>query len=351
MNETKDSRSTYLAFDIGGTKIAYGLVTLPELSCSKNIANTENIADTADTANCAIPFVQDYGSIPTEASKGGEDIKNRLVAKAKQILEEAQKNGITISGIGIAAAGVPNSKTGEIVAATNILPGWRGQRIYDAFKSVTDLPVYMIGDVGGHGLGEAIYGAGRGKSIVLSIGIGTGIGGAIIINGKLFTGAHSVAGHAGHVVSDLGVGFDCSCGAHAGHIEPVASGTGLATLYNRDLPEGVHPAQNGYEVCVYANEGQPHAKETLARSAKALGECVAGMANLIDPDVIVLSGSVVEAGNIWWDAMHAGFEDSALALVKNTPILKGKLGGTAPLIGAAFAAYSSLKHAKIFETR
>ncbi|WP_421777960.1 ROK family protein [Gardnerella sp. KA00747] len=344
MNETKDSRSTYLAFDIGGTKIAYGLVTLPELSCSKNIANTENIADTADTANCAIPFVQDYGSIPTEASKGGEDIKNRLVAKAKQILEEAQKNGITISGIGIAAAGVPNSKTGEIVAATNILPGWRGQRIYDAFKNVTDLPVYMIGDVGGHGLGEAIYGAGRGKSIVLSVGIGTGIGGAIIINGKLFTGAHSVAGHAGHVVSDLGVGFDCSCGAHAGHIEPVASGTGLATLYNRDLPEGVHPAQNGYEVCVYANEGQPHAKETLARSAKALGECVAGMANLIDPDVIVLSGSVVEAGNIWWDAMHAGFEDSALALVKNTPILKGKLGGTAPLIGAAFAAYSSLKH-------
>lgn len=351
MNETKDSRSTYLAFDIGGTKIAYGLVTLPELSCSKNIANTENIADTADTANCAIPFVQDYGSIPTEASKGGEDIKNRLVAKAKQILEEAQKNGITISGIGIAAAGVPNSKTGEIVAATNILPGWRGQRIYDAFKNVTDLPVYMIGDVGGHGLGEAIYGAGRGKSIVLSVGIGTGIGGAIIINGKLFTGAHSVAGHAGHVVSDLGVGFDCSCGAHAGHIEPVASGTGLATLYNRDLPEGVHPAQNGYEVCVYANEGQPHAKETLARSAKALGECVAGMANLIDPDVIVLSGSVVEAGNIWWDAMRAGFEDSALALVKNTPILKGKLGGTAPLIGAAFAAYSSLKHAKIFETR
>lgn len=342
MNETKDSRSTYLAFDIGGTKIAYGLVTLPELSCSTNIS---------DSKNCAIPFVQDYGSIPTEASKGGEDIKNRLVAKAKQILEEAQKNGITISGIGIAAAGVPNSKTGEIVAATNILPGWRGQRIYDAFKNVTDLPVYMIGDVGGHGLGEAIYGAGRGKSIVLSVGIGTGIGGAIIINGKLFTGAHSVAGHAGHVVSDLGVGFDCSCGAHAGHIEPVASGTGLATLYNRDLPEGVHPAQNGYEVCVYANEGQPHAKETLARSAKALGECVAGMANLIDPDVIVLSGSVVEAGNIWWDAMHAGFEDSALALVKNTPILKGKLGGTAPLIGAAFAAYSSLKHAKIFETR
>lgn len=332
MNEIKDSRSTYLAFDIGGTKIAYGLVTLPESACSKNIA---------DAAGCIIPSVQEYGSIPTEASKGGESIKNRLVELAKQILEKAQKNGKTISGIGIAAAGVPNSKTGEIVAATDILPGWRGQRIYDAFKSITDLPVYMIGDVGGHGLGEAIYGAGRGKSIVLSVGIGTGIGGAIIINGKLFTGAHSVAGHAGHVVSDLGVGFECSCGTHAGHIEPVASGTGLATLYNHNLPAGVQKAENGYEVCVYANEGQPHAKETLSKSAKALGECIAGMANLIDPDVIVLSGSVVEAGNIWWDSMRAGFEDSALDLVKSTPIFKGKLGGTAPLIGAAFAAFTA----------
>ena len=330
MNETKDSRPTYLAFDIGGTKIAYGLVTLPD----------SNIRQ--ENADYVSPTVQEHGSMPTEAAKGGESIKNRLVEKASQIIEEAQKNGKTISGIGIAAAGVPNSKTGEIVAATDILPGWRGQRIYDAFKRVTDLPVYMIGDVGGHGLGEAIYGAGRGKSIVFSVGIGTGIGGAIIVNGKLFTGAHGVAGHAGHVVSDLGVGFDCSCGAHAGHIEPVASGTGLATLYNSNLPQGTELAQNGYEVCVRANSGQDeHAKETLARSGRALGQCVAGMANLIDPDVIVLSGSVVEAGDIWWNAMRSGFEDSALTLIKSTPIVKGKLGGAAPLIGAAFAVHSN----------
>lgn len=335
MNETKDSRSTYLAFDIGGTKIAYGLVTFPD-------SNIHNIRQ--ESADYVSPTVQEHGSMPTEAAKGGENIKNRLVEKASQIIEEAQKNGKTISGIGIAAAGVPNSKTGEIVAATDILPGWRGQRIYDAFKRVTDLPVYMIGDVGGHGLGEAIYGAGRGKSIVFSVGIGTGIGGAIIINGKLFTGAHGVAGHAGHVVSDLGVGFDCSCGARAGHIEPVASGTGLATLYNRNLPAGTQEAQNGYDVCVRANSGEEYAKEILARSGKALGECVAGMANLIDPDVIVLSGSVVEAGDIWWNAMRSGFEDSALTLIKNTPILKGQLGGSAPLIGAAWAVHLSLNH-------
>ncbi|EPI54355.1 ROK family protein, partial [Gardnerella vaginalis] len=71
------------------------------------------------------------------------------------------------------------------------------------------------------------------------------------------------------------------------------------------------------------------------------GECVAGMANLIDPDVIVLSGSVVEAGDIWWNAMRSGFEDSALTLIKNTPILKGQLGGSAPLIGAAWAVHSN----------
>ena len=91
-----------------------------------------------------------------------------------------------------------------------------------------------------------------------------------------------------------------------------------------------------------ANSGQDaHAKETLVRSGKALGECVAGMANLIDPDVIVLSGSVVEAGDIWWNAMRSGFEDSALTLIKSTPIVKGKLGGAAPLIGAAWAVHSN----------
>ena len=314
---------TYLAFDIGGTKVASGFVTLP--------ANANAGADGRPevTARC---------EIPTEAARGGEDLKNRIVAFAVRQLERAEAEGVAIAGVGIAAAGVPDSETGEIVSATDILPGWRGQRIYDAFAAVTDLPVHMIGDVGAHGLGEATYGAGRGRGVVLSIGVGTGIGGAIVVDGALFTGAHGVAGHAGHVPSALGRGFLCSCGTLEGHIEPVASGTGLKDLYNArcDAEEG-EPVADGSQVAARAAAGEPLAVGVIEDSARALGECIGGMGNLIDPDVIVVSGSVVKAGPLWWNALRAGFEDSALQLVRSAPLVEGELGGAAPLIGAAVA--------------
>lgn len=321
---------TYLAFDIGGTKIATGFVTLP--------------AD--DAGPDAAPVTVHERAIPTEASRGGDDIRERLVRLAADQLAWAADEGVAVAGVGIAAAGVPDTETGVIVSATDILPGWAGQRIYDAFAAVADLPVTMVGDVGAHGLGEAGFGAGRGGRIVLSIGVGTGIGGAIVVDGRLFTGAHGVAGHAGHVPAALGRGFLCSCGTTDGHIEPVASGTGLRDLYNRrreraasasgDAPQ---PALDGADVARRAAAGETLAVSTLADSARALGACIGGMANLIDPDVIVVSGSVVKAGPIWWQALRDGFADSALALVRSTPLVEGTLGGDAPLIGAALAEH------------
>lgn len=324
--EETTSGPQYLAFDIGGTKIASALVTLPQQG--------------ADELDQGRPIVEDRQSIPTQASLGGDSIRCRLVDKAAALLDKYTQEGKHVVGVGIAAAGVPDTQTGEIVAATDILPGWRGQRIYDAFKQVTDLPVTMIGDVGGHGLGEAMYGAGRGYKTVLSIGVGTGIGGALITQGHLLTGAHGVAGHAGHLASGLAQGFRCSCGATSGHIESVASGTGIAALYNRYKPSNISEVANGYDVCVLAGQADSYACETLARSARALGECIGGMANLVDPHIVVISGSVVQAGEIWWNALREGFNDSALELVKQTPMVEGNLGGAAPLIGAAYAAHS-----------
>lgn len=316
---------TYLAFDVGGTKIASGFVTLPG-------------GESVSAGGGWTPRVEARCEIPTEASRGGDDIRKRLTAFASRQIIRAHDEGVHIRGIGIAAAGVPDSVTGVIVSATDILPGWREQRIYDAFAEVTNLPVYMVGDVGAHGLGEAGYGAGRGHGIVLSIGVGTGIGGAIVVDGALFSGARGVAGHAGHVPSALGRGFVCSCGTRDGHIEPVASGTGLRDLYNSRCGSTAEPVRDGAQVAARAAAGEPLAVRTIEDSARALGECVGGMGNLIDPDVIVVSGSVAKAGPLWWNALRAGFEDSALQLVRSTLLVKGELGGSAPLIGAAAAA-------------
>ena len=148
----------------------------------------------------------------------------------------------------------------------------------------------------------------------------------------------------------------CSCGTVSGHIEPVASGTGLASLYNRRLAEaaeGTVPANNtgaslqiaetspvasGREVARRAESGEAFARNILGLSARALGQCIAGMGNLLDPSIIICSGSVANAGDLWWQPLEQGFREAALPLVEATPLVKGTLGDNAPLIGAASAA-------------
>lgn len=310
----------FLTFDIGGTKIASAFVRLPE------------------EGDAPVVLLRD--EIPTCAAEGGDAVRERLMEFSYQQLQLAGEHGIVPRGIGIAAAGVPDSKTGEIISATDLLPGWKGQQIYQALHQVTDLPVYMVGDVVAHGLGEAQYGAGRTSRIMLSIGVGTGIGGAIIIGGQPFFGTHGMAGHAGHVASPLGVGVLCSCGTTQGHIEPVASGTGLATLYNmRTDGSQVH---NGGEVAALANDGDETAISVIKDSAHTLGVCIGGMANLIDPDGIVVSGSVTKAGADWWSALRIGYRESALPLLRDVQLREGELGGGAPLIGAAVAASQTI---------
>lgn len=323
----------YIAVDIGGTKIASAIVRM----------------------SYGTYEVIDKNRMPTCAQKGGDDVLYHLVDFIERQFRLASKQGIPITGIGIGTAGVVDSEHGRIAAATNIMPGWAGQHVAQAIHEsdlVGHLPVYMVGDVGAHGLGESQYGAGRGHESVLSVGVGTGIGGAIIRSGELITGAHGVAGHVGHISHALGVGVTCSCGTTCGHIEPVASGTGLATLYNllrsenstiENGQEYVQPARSGLDVVNRMNEGEHFARRVIEISATALGECIAGMANLLDPDVIVLSGSVVKAGEVWWQGVYTGFSHAALPLISATPIIQGNLGDDAPLVGAAYAVSEYIK--------
>lgn len=306
----------YLAFDIGGTKISSAFV----------IFSSEHGVR-----------VRDVSSIPTEAELGGENVKARLIAFAKNMLNKAKAEKILLSGIGIGSAGVVDEDEGEILTATSLMPGWGGQQIAKAFSSITSLPLRMVGDVGAHGLGEALYGAGKPYSSILSVGVGTGIGGAYINHGKLLFGAHGVAGHIGHIPHGLARGIECSCGSTCGHIESVSSGSGLVTLYNLRKTAQDSPIYSAKEISVRAGEGENLAKAVLAESGYALGECLAGLANSFDPDALILSGSVVNAGLIWWNAVKEGFRNGALPLVRETPLIEGSLGGSAPLIGAAAA--------------
>ncbi|WP_018142905.1 ROK family protein [Alloscardovia criceti] len=327
MAQKTNSTHTYIAVDIGGTKVASGFVSLTGHEFE----------------------VTGHMRIPTQASLGGSDVLRRIVELVERQYSEAQKQGLSIDGIGIGSAGVVDSAQGRITSATDLMPGWAGQHVAEALgasDTVGQLPVYMVGDVGAHGLGEALHGAGAGYTSVLSISIGTGIGGAYISDGQLMTGAHGVAGHAGHIPHGLGTGVRCSCGTTSGHIEPVASGTGLGTLYNlrREQAGQEDFVSNGAEVVDRMNHGDEFAHMIVKTSATALGECIGGMANLLDPSIIILSGSVVNAGEVWWEGLRTGYANSALVPVKQTPLVQGVLGDDAPLVGAASAVHRHIFH-------
>ena len=275
---------------------------------------------------------------PPTAAAGAPAVLQRLVDLASSQLAELG----AVDAIGVGSAGVVDSAQGMIVSSTDFIPGWTGQRLADALHKVQTAPVTVVNDVVAHGLGETHYGAGVGYSRVLSVGVGTGIGGALIVDGQPVFGAHDVAGHIGHVMHPLGRGVPCSCGTACGHIEPVASGTGLATLYAMRCGDATTTIANGRDVCELAEAGEPLAISVLTEAGHALGEALGGAANLIDPDVIVISGSVTNAGAVWWEALRAGFEDSALQRTRTIPLVEGVLGGNAPLIGAAAAARQQL---------
>ncbi len=347
-----EGKETFLVFDIGGTKIASAFVTMTKSSGIADDGGGTTASTTACT-NSSTYGVHDFAKIPTDAKRGGSDVLRRLVEWTVERLDTAERDGFAIQGIGIGSAGVVDSVTGSILTATNTMPGWAGSHVVEEIRhglGTRDIPIHMVGDVGAHGLGEALFGAGTGYRTVLSVGVGTGIGGAIITEGKLIQGTRGVAGHVGHMTHGLGEGVECSCGSHAGHIEPVASGTGLATLYNlrreQLLELSVRSAAHGAEVVERMNNGEDFARSIVIESATALGECIGGMGNFLDPDIIVLSGSVTQAGDVWWNAVREGFQRSALPLVAHVPLVQGTLGDDAPLVGAAVAVQRFIRDSR-----
>ena len=201
------------------------------------------------------------------------------------------------------------------------MPGWGGTALGSVVTSEFGLPCSVLNDVHAHALGEARHGAGHGKDSVLTVAVGTGIGGAFV----------------NHVATPAAAGVDCPCGGTS-HLEPVSAGPGIIREYVRlggsdTLEDG--SALDGAEIDRRALAGEKIAQAAEERSGRALGEVLGSMCNMLDPSVIILSGSVAECGKYWHEALEAAFKLQAMPPVQATPIVKGTLGGEAPLIGAA----------------
>src|SRR5690606_13505243 len=130
------------------------------------------------------------------------------------------------------SAGVVDPTSGRVVSATDTVADWVGTDLVAEFERRLDLPTSALNDVHAHALGEAWVGAGQGHETVLLVAVGTGIGGAFLVNGDVVAGAHWLGGHLGHIPCEEAIGVRCSCGRD-GHLEGVASGPGIHRSYLR----------------------------------------------------------------------------------------------------------------------
>lgn len=294
-----------LALDIGGTKIAGAIVALE---------------------GGAQPRIVARKTVPTEAARGGDAVLATVIALARELADAAEG---TLAGIGVSTAGRVDAHDGSIAYANEIMPGWTGQPLGAALEEAFGIPVAVLNDVQAHALGEARWGAGRGAQTCVVVAAGTGLGGGIIAHGSIVRGNHGFAGELGCVPNPLG---PAALGVDEGivDLEAVAAGSGIEACYRKLTGK----ALSGAEISQAANDGEDDALRIIRQAGYALGVSLAGWTNMLDPDLIVLSGSVAKAGRIWRDEVSRGFLERIPDVLSQLPIVDAELGGDAPLVGA-----------------
>lgn len=285
-----------LAFDIGGTEIKYAL-------CDESFNLTEK------------------KSIPTNAHEGGKRIIERVI--------EIIKSCDGIDRVGISTAGQVDSVKGEIVFATDTIPGYTGVKIKELVQKETGIPTAVENDVNSAALGEAIFGAGRGEKSFICLTYGTGIGGAIYLDGKLFTGNSFSAGEFGHIVTHQG-GRKCTCGGE-GCYEAYASTTALVN----DVNEKLGLSLNGREI--FERFDVPEIKAVIDLW---IDEIVTGLKSLVyifNPALIVAGGGIMNEEYITKE-INARLQSQLMNSFKKLRVVKAQMGNDANKLGAAYLA-------------
>jgi glucokinase len=216
-------------------------------------------------------------------------------------------------------------------------------------EQVLHLPAFVDNDANVAALGEWIFGAGKGTRHLIYITVGTGVGGAIILNGSLWRGANFAAGELGHVPVNPD-GPRCGCGGY-GCVELFVSGPAIAQRAREFTARGVQsqiapkaPEEiTAEQVAVAAQQGDPLARFILAEAGRYLGVALAGILNLLNPELVLIGGGVAAAGECLLEPLRWEVRRRALPTATTTPILPAALGSNAGLLGAAALAFRSLE--------
>lgn len=284
------------------------------------------------------------GKLPSKADISAEAVIGQLVTACKETMASAQQLGVTIEGIGIGTPGIVDETNRIVLGGAENIKGWENLNLADRIEAETHLPVQMGNDANLMGLGETMYGAGQGARNVVFLTVGTGIGGAVVIDGKLFNGFANRGTELGHVPL-IANGEPCACGS-IGCLEHYASTSALVRRFSKRAAETGRSFSgeeiNGELIVRLYKEGDKLATECLDEHCDFLGHGIAGFINIFSPQRIVIGGGLSEAGDFYIQKVSERAHRYVMAdCAVNTRIMAASLGNKAGSIGAASLVFSS----------
>lgn len=298
---------TAIGIDVGGTKLAAGLVTFPEGQ------------------------VHSRRQIATQPERGGEIVLADVLQLARELAGEAEKKNLRVRGLGVGVCELVNL-AGEVVSANCL--AWQNVPLHQRLASIA--PVCIEADVRAAALAEALFGAGRGQKIFLYVTIGTGIASCLMIDGEPFTGAR---GATGTVASSPWPRLPESS-LPATSLEDVASGPALARRFQQ-----LHGnAQSGRDVLAAAEKGNAVALGVVRSAGEAVGATIALLVNVLDPESVIIGGGLGLSKGPYWESLVASTRKHIWSDIhRDLPILQVTTGADAGIIGAAAAAWKKYR--------
>lgn len=277
------------------------------------------------------------GKLPSQASVSAGAVMEQVAEAARTVKEEAAKRNCILKGIGLGTPGIVDETNRIVLGGAENIAGWENIDLASFLEEQTGLPAIIGNDANLMGLGETKYGAARGCSHVVFLTVGTGIGGAVIIDGKLFNGYANRGTELGHVPL-IATGEQCACGA-TGCLEHYASTAALirrfSTLAAREgLP--VAGEANGELIVRLYRQGVPLAEKCMQEHFFYLGRGIAGFINIFSPQRVVIGGGLSEAGPFYLENIKRVVSENTIPdCARNTEIVGALLGNRAGCIGAA----------------
>lgn len=284
--------------------------------------------------------MKDKWEIPTRTDDGGAYILSDI---AESIKKYDAEHGITkadIKGVGLDVPG-PVQEDGTVLKCVNL--GWGVFNAAKELEKLVGLPVKVGNDANYATLGEMWQGGGKGHQNLVMVTLGTGVGGGIIINGKIVSGTNGAGGEVGHITIDPKETDLCNCGKR-GCLEQYASATGIVrlaqkTLNSTDQPSKLRTVQyiSAKEIFDAAKEGDELANDLVDELGQKLGYALAAIAAVVDPEVFVIGGGVSKAGQILLDVTKKHYQEYAFHACRNAGFELATLGNDAGMYGSAYS--------------